>query len=120
MTEPNPPGRNRRLNRRRPAKHRVKVVCRANAMDLGPNLALAVLDVSETGMRLMVKDLLRPGREVSVSLEGQSIRRPLLRVADVAWCVPAADGAYCLGVSFQKRLSYRDFVAFSREPVACV
>jgi len=28
----------------------------------------------------------------------------------VAWSVPAADGTYCLGARFQKRLTYGDFL----------
>ena len=116
MSEPVPGGRNRRLSRRRPAKSRVKVVCRRGALDLGPDLAVALLDLAETGARLVVKDALLPGREVSLSLAGQSTLRPIPRVGNVAWCVPAADGTFCVGVSFQKRLPYRDFLELSREP----
>ena len=120
MTEPASPGRNRRLAQRRPAKNRVKIVCRRGALDLGPNLAVAILDVSETGARFIVKDALQTGRDVSISLEGQSTLRPIPRVGSVAWCVPAADGNFCVGVNFQKRLPYRDFLEMSREPAARV
>ncbi len=120
MTEPASPGRNRRLAQRRPAKNRVKIVCRRGALDLGPNLAVALLDVSETGARFIVKDALQTGRDVSISLEGQSTLRPIPRVGSVAWCVPAADGNFCVGVNFQKRLPYRDFLEMSREPAARV
>ena len=116
MTEPTSAGHNRRLSRRRPAKGRVKVACRRGALDIGSNLALSLLDVSETGARLMVKQALEPGREVSIGLEGQSSIRPIPRVAVVAWCVAAADGAFCTGVIFQKRLAYRDLLELSCEP----
>ena len=119
MTEPASAARNRRLSRRRPPKGRVKITCRRGALDLGPNLALSLLDVSVTGARLIVKQTLEPGREVSIGLEGQSSIRPIPRVAVVTWCVPAADGTFCAGVHFQKRLSYRDFLELSREPETC-
>ena len=119
MTNSAPSARNRRLSQRRPAKGRLRVICRRGGLDLGPNLALAVLDLSETGVRLVVKEALEPGREVSVSLEGQSNLRPILRVGNVAWCVPSADGSHCVGVCYQKRLAYRDFLELSREPSAC-
>jgi hypothetical protein len=108
MSEASSAQRNRRLSQRRQPKVRVKLACRKGGLDLGLNIATALLDVSESGARLLLKEGLAAGNEVSVSLEGPNHRRPVLRLGHVVWCVPAADGAYCVGVNFQKSLPYKD------------
>jgi len=75
-------------------------------MDLGANLALALLDLSETGASMSVKEAMEPGREVTVGLEGQSHPRPVVCVGNVVWCKPAAGGVFTVGITFQKRLPY--------------
>jgi len=54
MDEPAAGYENRRLSPRRPAKVHVKAACRIGALDLGPNLALSALDVSETEAGLTI------------------------------------------------------------------
>ena len=113
--------RNRRLNRRRPSKHRVKVACRPNAMDLGANVALSLLDLSETGARLMVKTALPPGREVTISLEGGEVEHPAAPCASPTWpgaCRPPT-GTFCSRRQLPETPpSYRTFLELSREPDA--
>ncbi len=41
---------------------------------------------------------------------GQAHPRPILRVANVVWCRAAENGAYTIGVCFQKNLVYRDYI----------
>src|SRR5256885_2178544 len=48
--------KNRRANPRRAPKGSTRVTCRRGSLGLGPNLALSLLDVSETGARLLVKE----------------------------------------------------------------
>lgn len=103
------PLRNRRVNRRHQPKHSTKAVCLRGNLGLGRNIALSVLDVSERGVRLMVREELKPGHEVEVSLEGVSVQRPVKRVATVVWCVAAEDGTYCVGVRFEKLLGFADW-----------
>ncbi len=100
---------NRRLCRRQQAKRTTKVACRLGALGTGPNLALGVLDVSESGLRLLAKSALAPGQQVEISLEGLWQRQPLRLPAEVVWCLPTADGKHCAGIKFHKRLSYADF-----------
>jgi hypothetical protein len=71
---------------------------------------LSLLDLSEGGAALAVKEAVEVGKEVSVGLEGQTHSRPIVRVAIVVWCRPPTDGAYVIGVGFQKGLSYRDYI----------
>jgi hypothetical protein len=84
----------------------VKATCRKGTLDLGPSLALAVLDLSETGVRLLLSQLLEPRQEVTITLEGPNHRRPLKFVAHVMWCLETADQKFVAGMQFEKRLGY--------------
>lgn len=110
-TTPSTP--NRRLNRRQQPKRTTKATCRLGVIGTGPNLTLAILDVSETGLRLLVKSPLEPGRQVEVTLEALWRHQPLCVPAEVVWCIPTADGKHCTGLKFSKRLSYADFQALA-------
>lgn len=101
---------NRRLSPRRRPKVRVRVVCRKGGLDLGPNVAELLLDVSEEGARLLLNQPLLVNQEVTIGLEGPNHRRPVRRVGVVVWSVPAAEGGHCVGVTFEKRLPYRDLL----------
>ena len=92
--------KNQRRSRRSAPWGKVRVTCQRGAVGLGPNLALGLLDVSETGVRLRVKDSLRPGRVVALGLEGPSNSRPLTRLGTIIWSVPSTDGSHCVGISF--------------------
>jgi hypothetical protein len=76
-------------------------------LGLGKDLCLAILDVSETGIRLLVKSAVTKGDEIEVELLGVNHRRPLKALAQVVWCIP---GTFCLGAQFRRRLSYADFI----------
>ena len=101
--------RNRRVSRRQKPKRSTKAVCLKGAFGLGRNIALSVLDVSETGARLVVKESLAPGPEVEVSLESIQLPRPAKRAATVGWCVAAENGTYGIGVRFAKMLGFADW-----------
>ena len=104
----------RRNSRRRLPSASVRAYLRLGGLDLGPDLALSLLDLAEGGAGLMVKQAVEVGKEVSVGLEGQTQPRPIVRTAKVIWCRPAADGAYATGVCFQKALPYRDFIELTQ------
>src|SRR5438105_230441 len=113
--EPSPPTRaDRRLRPRRPARPSSKVVCQAGAFGVGRNLALAVLDVSEMGVRLRLKEALPPGREVTVGLTPPGQSRESRLTGRVVWCVAAADGTHLAGVRFDKQLDYPALQALGR------
>src|SRR5947209_5085336 len=99
---------NRRGSRRQKPKGSTRVICQKGVLALGVNLAVSALDISQTGIRLMVKAALAPGQEVQVALEGICQRRPFQLAATIIWCVPAADGNFCIGARFDKALPYRD------------
>jgi hypothetical protein len=87
-------------------------------LDLGPNLAVSIAEISEAGITLVVKEALEPEQKVSVGLEGQTDRRPTLRVGRVEWCLPTADNTYCVGIEFDKTLPYSFVLQVSRLPTA--
>jgi hypothetical protein len=60
-----PHASNRRASRRLRPRGKVKVTCRKGTLDLGPNVAVGLLDVSETGCRVMLREALRPARRYS-------------------------------------------------------
>jgi hypothetical protein len=101
--------RNRRLSFRKPFRGRVRVTCRKGGLDLGVNLVAATLNVSESGVRLLLTAGLPRGQEVTVNLEGQDHLRPVRILGNVAWT--RADGEkWETGIQFQKRLKYMDFL----------
>jgi hypothetical protein len=108
MSEPNPPQRNRRLSGRRPPKRSTKATGHKGALGLGPNVLLSVVDLSESGARLLVKVALEKGQEVEVNLQGQSHPRPIKVPAVVVWSTATAEGNCSVGVSFHRRLSYTE------------
>src|ERR1700730_7730352 len=105
---------NRRSGLRRPSKGSTKVKCLKGSLGLGPNLGVSVLDLSETGVRMIVKAVLKQGEEIEVTLSGMGQSQPFKAAAEVIWSVPTADGNYCLGARFHKCLSYGDLLQLSR------
>lgn len=104
---PSPPS-NRRGSRRISPKRRIKVACR-NALDLGPNVATALLDLSETGVRLKLSRSFEKDENVTITLESPALVRTISRVGRVVWCYPAENDEFYVGVYFDKRLPYAEF-----------
>jgi PilZ domain len=101
---------NRRISVRRLPKVSVRVLCRKGGFDMGPDVAISLLDVSEEGAQLVLKQLLLANQEVTVGLQGQNHRVPVSHVGTVVWSVPV-EGGCCVGIRFEKRLPYRDLLA---------
>lgn len=109
MDDPNPQ-KNRRGNPRRNARAKVKVGCYKGSMDMGPNLGVSLLDVSESGVRLIVKTALPGKQEVLITLEGRGHNRPIKLPGVVVWCQALEGGNCALGVRLDKFLDYRDLL----------
>lgn len=98
-------GVDKRLGHRRPARPRAEVEFRRGATGLGPNLAHELVDVSDDGLCVHLKESVTPGDEVEVA-----VGRPLggklhKRHARVRWCRPAWGSGFLVEVVFSKRLS---------------
>lgn len=100
---------NRRRSQRRKPRSTVRVECRRGSTGLGNNLALIVLDLSDSGVRMVVSQQLGSGAEVEVLLTGYTLKQPLKRLANVRWEIKAENGSFCVGLEFQKAIPYRDW-----------
>ena len=104
---------NRRSSSRKLPKNSTKVSCVPNPHGLGANVALKVFDVSETGVRLVLKSAAKIGQEIEVTLESLADRRPTKTVAKVVWCEKLADGSFCVGAHFGKAIAYGSLLALT-------
>lgn len=104
----------RRKSPRRRPRPSTKVTCRKGSLGLGPNYAAALLDVSDSGTRLLLKTEMQPGQEVQVSYIGPTCVREVVRNGFIIWSLPTADGSYCVGIEFEKRLEYATLLDLSR------
>jgi hypothetical protein len=100
---------NRRRSRRAQVRTTVKFQCRMGSYGLGPDLASAVLDLSDSGARLIIKQPLEPTAEVEILISGYGMKSFLKRLGNIRWQVKLDGGQFCVGVEFQKRLDYRDW-----------
>ena len=88
-------------------RHEVHEISRTSAgpddfyADLSDRVASGVLDVSETGARLLLDKRLADGAEFEVNFEGPG-SKPVKVLANVVWTVETADGRFVTGVHFQK------------------
>lgn len=115
VSEPDPvaipvaePVPERRAARRRLARSGVRAELRRGILGMGPNLAVGLVELSETGARLRLKTTVQAGEEVEVALWPPVGLRSLRGPATVRWGRPARDGTYLVGVRFRRRLAASD------------
>ena len=82
--------------------------CRKGSLGLGPNLAAEILDISASGMGLIVKSALNRLDEVEVVLRNFVQSKTVKHIAQVIWCLPLQDGRFCVGLKFEKWAAYAD------------
>jgi hypothetical protein len=104
---------NRRASRRSPLRGSVRVECRKGALGLGPDLVKFSLDISETGVRLVLKVALPEGQEVEVLISG-GYAKPLKRIARVIWCVPTENNCHCVGLRFDCHLPFAELQGMTK------
>jgi hypothetical protein len=104
---------NQRRSRRQSAKSSTKVRAYKNTLGLGKNIAVTVLDVSEAGVRLVLKEDLPIGHDFEVNLESVCYR-PVKITAQVVWCMALADGNFVVGARFHKSITWTDLAALAR------
>jgi hypothetical protein len=100
MNEPTAKGSERRRSRRQRPKPTTEIACRPQTLVVGPDVAVAVLDLSADGIRLMVNAPLQKGQRIEVDLEGIGYSRPIKLNAEVIWSLATADGNWCIGAKF--------------------
>jgi PilZ domain len=101
--------RNRRRSMRRRPRTSVKVQCRKGSHGLGLNIGASVLDLADSGVRLITTQSIEAGSEVEVIITGYGLRHSIKRAGYVRWQLKLEDGNYCTGIEFQKRIDYREW-----------
>jgi Tfp pilus assembly protein PilZ len=96
----------RRNRERRTAKGSCVATCRRTGQT--GDLALALMDVSETGVRLLLTTAVSEGQAVIVTLRNLRHPEALERSGTVRWCVPTAQGSHCAGVELDPPLAFAD------------
>lgn len=100
--------KNRRIFGRCQPKGKVKIACHAGS-DLGPNLAIGLVDVSETGARLTTK-VLEKGKRVLILLEGREHLRPIKCEGTVVRSEEVSPETCKIAVLWEKRLSFTEIL----------
>ncbi len=107
-TPQRPSQKNRRIAIRRKPCGYVQLECRKGSIGLGKNVATMLLDVSETGARLVISLELPAMQQVELIISATGIRNSIKRFGLVRWQLKLDDGTFCIGVEFEKRLDYAD------------
>jgi hypothetical protein len=68
-----------------------------------------LLDVSETGVRLIVGQEFPPASEIEISMTGHGLKGTVKRLANIRWQLKLDNGKFCIGAEFQKRIAYNDW-----------
>jgi len=95
----------RRLSPRFPPRDGTRVGCRRGTIGLGRDLALSVVELSETGLRLLLNEPLEHGQMVEVTLSPPGGGPEVRRLGLVMWARGDRDGECQAGVQFSERLS---------------
>lgn len=98
---------NRRRSRRGSARSSVRLECRKGSFGFGANVAASVLDISDTGARMIITVPLEARDEVEISIQGFGLKGIIKRQGTIRWQVKLENGHYCVGIEFQKSLDYR-------------
>lgn len=101
----------RRAADRSPAKGSTRVRCRKGRTGIGSDIALSVMDVSRTGVRLMVSCRLHPGDAVLLRFATRGDPLTVQRIGTVRWCVKT-DWSYCTGIELETPLAEADIQLF--------
>lgn len=105
--------RNRRSAMRRIPRGTVKFECRKGAMGLGPNLAVDIGNLSETGISIYLKIPLDKKQEVEILMQGHGVAN-LKRLGNVVWCREVEKDKYFVGIHFQKVVAYAEIMKISK------
>lgn len=92
----------------KPARRHMGVVCRAGTSGLGPNLARAVVDLTEDRIKVRLNAPIPLNEEVEVELTPPGVGKPFKLRGSVATCRPSTDGkSFIAKVLLRHRLTFR-------------
>ncbi len=91
---------------RRLVKKTTVVSCQKGLMGMGPNLATRLYDISEDGLRLILRQPLSPGEEIEVNFTAAGTSKTVTVESTVVWCSKEEKEGYCVAAKFVSPLSY--------------
>ena len=100
------------IHQRLTPKGGCRVQCRRGSLDLGPDLAVRLVDVGPDGATLLVREPLPEGEEVSVVLEGPGNAHPARHMGRVAHSGPGP-GGHLADVEFRQRIGRQELLALT-------
>src|SRR5262245_52399179 len=102
-----------RRQHQRPTKSGVRIICQRGELYLGPNVAESVADASTEAVGILVREALRVGERVSLTLEGVGPPMSIQRLGRTVWCDPAAGGLFHAEVEVDSPLEYSELMSLS-------
>ena len=95
----------KRLGRRRMALKGAQIEFRRGTLGFGADLAVALVDVSDDGLCVHIKEAVAPGEEVEVVVCRPLGGKPIKRTGRVAWCRPGWGRGFLAEVVIMKRFT---------------
>lgn len=93
----------RRVLIRSPLSASARVECRRGVQGLGPDLVVDALNISETGIRLLLREAVVCGEEIRLQLRADDLPEAIVRLGKVVWSLELpADGYYYAGLQFDR------------------
>jgi hypothetical protein len=102
------PAPERRTSERRAPRLGTRVEVRRGQLGMGPEIAVALVDLSEGGARIRLTAPVKPGDHVEVALWPPGGARSVRGPARVVWCRGDAQGGVEVGVRLRRRLVPQD------------
>jgi hypothetical protein len=103
-----------RLGRRKPITRKVGMAVRVGMSGLGRDLGCGLVDVTDDGLGIKLKEPIQAGREVTIDLALPGVSKPLRVIGEVRWCRAAGDGTFTAGVRLRRRLPYPTMTDLAR------
>jgi hypothetical protein len=110
---PTPLPTERRQHARRRPRTSVQVACRRGSAAQCPDLALALVELSRLGARLLLRESVEPEETVSLHIFEADRHLLICRGAIVRWSVDRDDGATIAGVEFFEPLAPDEFASLT-------
>jgi PilZ domain len=96
----------KRIGQRRLALKGAQLEFRRGSLGLGADLAVEVIDISDDGLCVHLKEPMAPGEEAEVGVGRPLGGKLIKRIARVVWCRPAWGKGFLVEVVFSRRLSH--------------
>lgn len=106
-------GVDRRLSSRRRVTKHVDVTVQVGTLGLGPNIGIALIDISEEGLGVHLKTPVKPGDAVEVDLSFPVASKTWKLFGDVCWCNPGRFGTFVAGIRLRRRLTHHEVSEFA-------